>query len=88
MTIQTPDDERETLSFKIAYQKIVNLLKRLDDKNVCPCCTSRALTLHAVCMAEHIMGSAKAIEMFEDVIVNMRDNNIPAPNYIPSTAAH
>src|SRR5262249_42171414 len=85
MASQTPDDGRETASFKIAYHKIGNVLDRLHDKNVCPCCTSRALTFHAIGMAEHILGSAKAIEMFEDVMVNMRENNIPAPNYSPSS---
>ena len=55
----------ETASFKIADQKIENLLKRLHDKRVCPCCTARALTYHGASMAEHTMGSAEAIEMFE-----------------------
>ena len=68
MTIQTPDDGRETASFKIADQKIENLLKRLNDKRVCPCCTARALTYHGASMAEHTMGSAEAIEMFEAII--------------------
>jgi hypothetical protein len=88
MTIQTPDNGRETLSFKIADQKIENLLKRLHDKHVCPCCTARALTCHAVSEAEHTLGSAKAIEMFEERILCLRENNVPAPDPLPSTAAH
>jgi hypothetical protein len=58
MTIQTPDN-----SFEIADQKIDNLLKRLAAKNVCPCCTARALAFHAACAAERKLGSAQAIEM-------------------------
>jgi hypothetical protein len=90
MTIQTPDDRRETIGFKIADQKIERLLKRLNDRNVCPCCTSRALTGHAVLMAERELGTAKAIEMFEDVIVSLRQYNFPAPdrNPSPSTETH
>ena len=37
MTDQTPDDGSEKASFKIAEQKIENLLKRLHDKRVCLC---------------------------------------------------
>jgi hypothetical protein len=81
-------DERERSSFKIANQKIENLLRRLDDKNVCPCCTARALTYHAAFMAEQEMGSAEAIEMFEAIIVAMRESNTPAPDPLPSTEAH
>jgi hypothetical protein len=88
MTTRTPDDARESTSFKIAAQKIDNLLKRLNEKRVCPCCTSRALTLHAACMAENVLGSAKAIEMFEDIIMTMHENDVPAPDYGPSTEAH
>jgi hypothetical protein len=88
MTTQTPDDRRETTSFKIADQKIENLLQRLDDKSVCPCCTARALTYHAAAMAEQTMGSAEAIEMFENIIMAMRERNTPAPEPMPSTEAH
>jgi hypothetical protein len=88
MTMQTLDDRRETASFKIADQKIGNLLKRLDDKNVCPCCTARALAFHAAAIAEDTMGSAEAIELFESIIIDMREHNIPAPDPLPSTEAH
>jgi hypothetical protein len=88
MTIQTPDDGRETASFKIADQKIENLLKRLDDKNVCPCCTARALVFHAASLAEQQMGSAEAIEMFEDIINTMLEHNVPPPAPMPSAEAH
>ena len=88
MTIQAPDDGRETASFKIADQKIENLLRRLRDKNVCPCCTARALAYHAASEAEHEMGSAEAIEMFEGIIMHLREDNAPAPDPMPSTEAH
>ena len=88
MTTQTPDDVRETASFKIAEQKIENLLKRLHDKGVCPCCTARALTYHGASMAEHTMGSAEAIEMFEATIIHMHEHDVPTPDPLPSTEAH
>jgi hypothetical protein len=88
MTIQTPDDVRETASFKIADHKIENLLKRLHDKCVCPCCTARALTYHGASMAAHTMGSAEAIEMLEDIITRLHKDNVPAPEPMPSTEAH
>ena len=88
MTIQTPDDGRETASFKIADQKIENLLKRLRDKNVCRCCTARALAFHAASMVEDEMGSAEAIEMFEDFISQMREHNESAPDRGPSVGMH
>jgi hypothetical protein len=88
MTIQTPDDGRETASFKIAEQKIENLLKRLHDKRVCPCCTARALAYHAASMAERTMGSAEAIEMFEAIITHLHEDSVPAPDSAPSVAAH
>jgi hypothetical protein len=88
MTIQTPEFGRETSSFKTADQKIENLLKRLHDKNVCPCCTARALAFHAASMAEHEMGSAEAIEMFESIVISLREDDVPAPDPLPSTEAH
>jgi len=88
MTIQTPDDGLETPSFKIADQKIEKLLKRLHAKNVCGCCTARALAFHAASMCEGEMGTAEAIEMFEGLISQMRENNVPARDPMPSTEAH
>ena len=88
MTIQTPDDGRETASFKIADRKINNLLKRLNDKRICPCCTARAMTYHAAVVAEHTMGSADAIEVFEAIIMHMREHDAPAPEPMPSTEAY
>ena len=88
MTIQTSDDGSETASFKIAEQKIENLLKRLHDKRVCPCCTARALTYHGASMAEHTIGSTEAIEMLEAIIMHMREHDAPAPDPMPSTEAH
>jgi len=88
MTRQTPDDRRETASFKIADRKIENLLRRLADKNVCPCCVARALAYHSASLAEHASGSAEAIEMFEDIISTLREDDVPAPDPLPSTEAH
>ena len=39
-------------------------------------------------MAEHTMGSAEAIEMFEDIIITLREHDVPAPDRAPSAAAH
>ena len=88
MTTQTPDDGHESPSFKIADQKIENLLRRLRDKHVCPCCTARALAYHAASEAEHEMGSAEAIEMFEGILLHLREDNVPARDPMPSTEAH
>jgi hypothetical protein len=88
MTKQPPDDGRETDSFKIAEVKILSLLRRLDDKHVCPCCTARALALHAAGLAECEMGSAEAIELFENIIGALRENDIPPPARSPSTEMH
>jgi hypothetical protein len=79
---------QETTSVKIADQKIGNLLKRLDDKNVCPCCIARVLALHAAELAEDVMGSAEAIEMFEDIIAALREHDVPAPDPLPSSQTH
>jgi hypothetical protein len=88
MTTQTPDNGRETVSFKIADQKIENLLRRLNDKRVCPCCTARALARHAASLAEHELGTVEAIDLFEGFISQMREQDIPAPQPMPSTEAH
>jgi hypothetical protein len=88
MTTQTPDNGRETPSFKIADRKIESLLKRLHDKNVCPCCTARALVFHAASQVVQQMGSADAAVMFADIIGNMREHDVPAPAPLPSTEAH
>jgi hypothetical protein len=88
MSTQTLDDGRETPSFKIADQKIESLLKRLLDKNVCPCCTARALAFHAASLAEHELGSAEAVELFEGIIIALREDDVPTPDPLPSTEAH
>jgi hypothetical protein len=88
VALSSPDIDRRSSSFKVAYRKIGNLLERLNDKRVCPCCSSQALMLHAVCWTEHFLGSAKAIELLEECIVNMRKNNIPAPDRVPSAEMH
>ena len=83
--MMTLNDNRETASFRIADQKIDSLLRRLRDKNVCPCCAARALTYHGACMAAQHMGSANAIEMLEEIIGVMREKSIPALDPISST---
>jgi hypothetical protein len=88
MTLQTPANGRETASFKVADQKIDDLLKRLDDKRVCPCCTARALAYHAAAVAMDTMGSADAIQMFEHLITRMYEHNVPSPPSMPSSEAH
>ena len=85
---QTPANGRETPSFKIADEKIENLLKRLNDKRVCPCCTARALAMHGASLAIPSMGSVKAMGMFEKIIIKMHKHNIPAPDPMPSAEAH
>jgi hypothetical protein len=74
---QTPPNGRETISFKIADEKIEYLLRRLKDKNVCPCCVARALTFHAASLVEGTLGSAKAIEVFEAVISKLHEHDVP-----------
>lgn len=82
-------DKHETDSFEIADQKIQNLLKRLNAKNVCGHCTARALAFNAGLLAEHVMGSAAAIEMFEEVLSTLRKGDFaPAPARDPSTETH
>jgi hypothetical protein len=80
------DDRRETASFKIADQKIGNLLKRLNEKNVCGCCTARAGLQRQPW--PRTLGSASAIEMFEGIITALREDDVPAPDPMPSTEAH
>jgi len=78
----------ETSGFKIAYQEIESLLKRLDDKRVCPCCIARALSYHAASMVEDTLGGREAAEIFEDFARIMRENDIPPPEPMPSTQTH
>jgi hypothetical protein len=60
-------DDDETPSFKIADWGVENLLKLLSNKGTCPCCTARALALHAACLAEDALGSGDAAELFERI---------------------
>lgn len=85
---QTPDDDDETASFKIADEKLCNMRRRLRDKNVCECCTARALAYHAANALERSWGSAEAIELLEGIIIELRERNVPAPAPMPSTEAH
>jgi hypothetical protein len=87
MIVPTPDDG-ETTSFKIADRKIGNLLKQLDDKNVCPHCVARALAAHAAGWAECMICSAKAIELLESLIASLHENDVAAPDPLPSGQTH
>ena len=62
-------------------------MKQLDDKRVCCLCTAWALAVHAAILAEHTMGRAEAIEMLEDIIRNLREDAVLAPDRSPSAAA-
>jgi hypothetical protein len=79
---------QETPSVKIADQKIGSLLRRLDDRDICPCCIARVLALHAASLAEDVMGSAEAIAMFTDIIEALREHDVPAPESLPSSQTH
>jgi hypothetical protein len=66
MNTQTHDDASyDTASFRIVSQKLESLLCRLHKRNVCGRCTARALLLRGAALAEHIMGSANAIELLD-----------------------
>jgi hypothetical protein len=79
-------DDDVTEGFKIAYQKIENLLKRLSDRGVCSCCIARALAFHAATLAEAAVGSDEAAEMFEYIVEELREN--PVSDSHPSTQTH
>jgi hypothetical protein len=81
-------DPTESVSFKAADAKIAKLIDRLLAQNHCPDCIARALAYHAAGLAANSMGSSDAAVMFEEIADNVRENNIPAPERAPSTAAH
>jgi hypothetical protein len=83
----TPDDGT-TEGFRIAYQKIESLLKRLGNRGVCSCCIARALALHAATLAEAAVGSDEAAEMFEYIVEELRENDVAAPDPSLSTQTH
>src|SRR5262245_15148793 len=83
----TSDDD-ETEGFRIADEKIGNLLKRLAERGVCPCCAARALAFHAAALAEDAVGSAEASELFETIATELREHDEPAPGSLPSTQTH
>jgi hypothetical protein len=85
----TPDAglKCETRDFVIADEEILNLLRQLAAERVCGCCVARALAIHAAEQAEHSVGTAAAIEMFEGVIRALREGDAPAPDPL-STQAH
>ena len=71
--------EGETESFQLANRLIERALKHLYERGACGVCVARVLARHAACQAEDTMGRAEAIKMFEDIIITLRENDIPAP---------
>jgi hypothetical protein len=71
----------ETESFRHTSRRIQQLLANLDRKRLCGCCTARALTYSAGCLAEETMGSAEAARMFEEIAACLRENNKGAPDH-------
>jgi hypothetical protein len=67
-------------SFEIADRQIGNLLEQLANERLCSYCTARALAFHAAFLAKDTMGSAQAIEMFEDIISTLHKHNVSAPD--------
>jgi len=49
------------------------------NRGVCDCCVARALAFHAATLAEDTVGSDAAIEIFEYIISELRENDTPAP---------
>ena len=85
----TKQDEQDPPDFQVVDQKIASLLKRLQAKNICPHCASWALATNAADLAEAVMGSTEAIEMFEDIIAQLREDAIPSlDDPGPSAAVH
>jgi hypothetical protein len=83
---QTPDDDRETSSYKIADQKIENLATGRQAR--LPLLHSTGASISCSVPGRALMGSAEAIEMFEEIIIIMREHDVPAPDRAPSTATH
>jgi len=79
----------ETTSFKIADRKLKDLLERLRRRNVCECCTARALVYHGASLLEETAGTAEAIETLEELLGELRTGPaVPASPAMPSTEAH
>jgi len=82
-----PNDDHKTENFKIADEEIDNLLIRLGEKGLCGACTTNALVVNAMEFAEFMLGKAKAIKLFEDVVSRLREDDVSAPDF-PSSKAH
>jgi hypothetical protein len=79
----------ETTSFKIADRKLEALLERLRRRNVCGCCTARALVYQGASLLEQTAGTAEAIEILEEVLASLRVGPpTPASPSMPSAEAH
>jgi hypothetical protein len=75
-------------SYLYADRRIEDLLSKLKGKGVCPCCTGRAMALHAAMLCEQTMGSQATSELFSELAEASCEHNIPAPDSMPSTQAH
>ena len=84
MTIQTPDDRRETRSYRYAERRITHLVDKLQAKGICPCCDGRALMATAMAVCTASMGSTEAADLAAKLSDGVRNLNRPAPDY-PTT---
>ena len=79
----------ETTSFKIAERKLRALLERLQRRNVCECCTARALIYNGVALLDETMGTAEVVELLEEVLADLHAGPpTPSRSPMPSTEAH
>jgi len=79
----------ETTSFKIADRKLKDLLERLRRRNVCGCCTARALLWCGAELMEDTAGTEEAIEILEELLGELRTGPaVPSSPSMPSTEAH
>ena len=69
MTTVTPD-------FDISVDKISQLIKKLTVKNVCPCCTARALIVMGAALAENTGGTDMVAEMIEELCDDMSNSTL------------
>jgi hypothetical protein len=68
--------ESELRDFKIANEKVGNLVQRLRAKNIPDVCIFSVLTMHAARVATGAVGSVKTAEMFEGVADVVRNDSI------------
>lgn len=75
------DDRIDTKSFEYASRRIVDMLGKLGRKNICGCCTGRAMVMHAALICEVMMGSDRAADLLNTAATDMREHDTPAPDY-------